>query len=120
VSGPSVEACLARAVEGFTAAFADVHPSVVPALRPVEVRGASPPALLREVLGASLRLVAAGKLALGLAEPVLRRGRLSGWFDTVPLSAANGTLVMPSRVCWQRIGLDQVDGHWVGRIVASL
>jgi SHS2 domain-containing protein len=120
VIGPSAEACIACAVEGFTAAFADVHPSVVPVPRAFSAQGDDPSALLRGVLDASIGLTADGNLAVSAAEVRVDGAQVDGHFETVPAAWAAVSVSLPVAVSWHDLSLERVNGHWLGRIVADL
>jgi SHS2 domain-containing protein len=120
VSGPTLESCLARAVEGLTSSFADVHPSVAGRPRRVLVDGSEPAWLLRGVLDAAVGIHTDGELAVTLAGA--RRGddELSADLEVVPLHAARLVNGLPHALVWHDVRLDRTDGHWVGRVVADL
>jgi SHS2 domain-containing protein len=120
VSGPTVESCLARAVEGLTASFADVHPSVAGRPRRVVVEGSAPAWLLRGLLDAAVGIHRDGELAVTLAGA--RRGdtELAADLEVVPLRAARLVDGVPHALVWHDFRLDRTDGHWVGCVVADL
>lgn len=91
VAGPTVESCLARAVEGVGNAIASVHPSVASRPVAVAVEGDSPAELLRCLLDAvAERLDRHGEVALGLADPVHDGRSLHATLRVVPLAATRG------------------------------
>jgi SHS2 domain-containing protein len=120
VTGTCVEECLARAVEGFTASFADVHPSVGTHTPPLDVGGQDPAALLRAVLDATWRLASDGDLAITLSDLRLAAGRLEGHFVAVPCGAPRVSCDVPAAVSWHDLSLERHNGHWLGRVVAEL
>lgn len=122
VTGPTMESCLARAVEGFASAFADVHPSVLGRSHRVEVAASSPTGLLRGLLEASMRLGSQGELAIGLCNAELDEVCLRADLEAVPLSTARVVSAVPAMVCWHDISLERCDDNagWVGRVVAGL
>jgi Archease protein family (MTH1598/TM1083) len=120
ISGPSVEACLARAVEGFTAAFADVHPCIVPTGRPLAIDASDPSAMLRALLDAAIGLTAGGELAVSVCDLEVRGRRLTGSFDAVPATWAALTTTLPLAVSWSDLSLACHDGQWIGRVVARV
>jgi hypothetical protein len=120
VSGPSAEACIACAVEGFTAAYADVHPSVVPADRGFVLGGDTPVDLLRAVLDASVSLTVDGDLAVSASGLHVVGDKIEGSFDAVPAVWAALAVSLPVSVSWHDLSLVRSNGHWVARVVAEL
>lgn len=119
VEGPTMESCLARAVEGFSSLCADVHPSVVPEVRAVTLTMQSPPALLRAVLEELLRLAICGELAVGVRDTRQTQEGLEVDLEAVPLSAARPPASVPPVLSWHDLALGEVEGRWVGRVVAA-
>jgi hypothetical protein len=119
VTGPTVESCLARAVEGLADRLADVHPSRNGTIRPVVVAGDSPSDLLRGVLDESIRLLGRGELAVLLTECSLGVTGVDGRWEVVDLDGAAPS-VTPWRLRWIDVRLEPVGGNWVGRMLASV
>lgn len=122
VSGPTVESCLARAVEGLGNAIAVVHPSV--ACRPVAVdlavAGDSPAELLRAVLDAAVdRLVNDGEVALALAAVDCDGDRMRATLSVAPLGAARPPVAAKAPT-WQGVDLRRNGRGWTGRVLAEL
>ena len=120
VSGPTVVDCLARAVEGFGARFAAVHPSAVGEHHDVDADAdATPAALLLAVLETSLRLAQHGWLPVGLVDANGSGAPSPFAIEAVPFEAARGIVSVPPVLSLHDLSLDQVDGGWLGRIVAG-
>ncbi|MGH9138506.1 MAG: archease [Acidimicrobiales bacterium] len=120
VAGPTMEACLARAVEAFAEAVADVHPSMEASTRPLRIAWSSTPsALLLAVLEECLRRGREGEVAVGLLDAAVEDGHLQGALQTVPASDPR-LRARPRRVVsWHEVSLDRDgDDGWRGRIVA--
>ncbi|HEX9995381.1 MAG TPA: archease [Acidimicrobiales bacterium] len=122
VTGPTVESCLARAVEGLGNAVAIVHPSV--ACRTVAVAvhapGRSPAALLRAVLEAAAdRLANHGEVPLALDGVVRDGATVRARLEVAPLSAARPP--SPARApTWHGVDLHRNGQGWHGVVVADL
>jgi hypothetical protein len=118
VNGPTIASCLARAVEGFTAAFAEVHPAVVGRSHHVELDGDSPAALLQGTLEETVRLGQSGEVAVMLTEADVDGDHARLCFEAVPVRAARH--VTPVDVHNWQVRLDRVDGAWSGRVICDL
>lgn len=116
VHGPTVASCLARAVEGFVGAFADVHPSLIGHDHDVEVAGATNDALLLGVLEEALRLSRSGSLAIAVTAAEVRGRRARLRFEAVPVYLAHADS-LPLVLEWQEVRLERDDGQWRGRVV---
>jgi hypothetical protein len=119
VRGPTVGSCLARAVEGFSATFADVHPSVVGGDHCIRIDDASPSELLLAVLEEALRLGRQGRLAVTAAARD-GDGRTDIVFETVPFAAARLAGELPPALAWHDVRLEPDGDVWLGRAVAPL
>lgn len=116
---PSIEAGLARAVEGFADALGEVHPSATTEQHRVEVTGATPSALLLAVLEECLRTRRDGRLAVTLTDAALDGDELEATVHTVELGPHNGRATLGSVISWHEVTLEPgTDGDWSGRIVA--
>ena len=116
VLGPTVASCLARAVEGFVAAFADVHPSVVGADHEIALAGDGAGALLRGAIEEALRLGRAGHLPVTAIAEVFDDGHAVLHLEAIPVGLAR-MCVLPPLLSWQEVSLERDDGHWRGRIL---
>lgn len=119
VHGPTVESCLARAVEGFIAAFSDVHPSLIGSNHEVEVAGNSADALLLGALEEALRLGRSGQLAVAATAARIIDGRAILHLEAVPADVARASGI-PALLSWEEVRLERDDGLWRGRIVCHL
>lgn len=123
VTGPTIESCLARAVEGFAGAFADVHPSLLGRRHRLELRAGSPAGLLRALLEEAIRLGARGELALALTEAAVDEdGGMRGAVEAVPMSEARVYGTAPAVRSWHDLTLERCRAGtgWIGRVVATL
>lgn len=118
VSGPTMEACLARAIEGVAARFADIHPSQYGELRSVVVIGSSPSKLLHSLLSQSVRLLRSGELAVQLVDCMVAEGRLNATWEVVRLDAIRPAR-SPRRLRWHDVCLEPDRTGWTGRAIAS-
>jgi SHS2 domain-containing protein len=122
VSGPTIEACLARSIEGLAAQFADVHPSRNGERRRVIVRGPDPSTLLRNLLVESVRLLRAGVLATLLVDCVIDGDGLDATWEVVALDDgpdASRPARSARRLRWHDVCLEPDHIGWTGRAVAS-
>ena len=118
-SGPTLEATLTRAVEGFADALGDIHPSMVADRHHFEVRASTPSALLLAVLEECLRCRREGRFAVGLADPVVVDDVLTTGVDTVPVDDPHVQSSLPPVISWHEVRLDaNPAGDWSGRIIA--
>jgi hypothetical protein len=118
-SGPTLEATLTRAVEGFADALGDIHPSMVADRHDIEVRASTPSALLLAVLEECLRCRKEGRFAVGLADPVIVDDLLRAGIDTVPVDDPHVQSSLPPVISWHEVSLDAgPGGDWSGRIIA--
>lgn len=118
-SGPTLEATLTRAVEGFAESHVDLHPSVLVGHRPIEVTAPTPSALLLGVLEACLRSRHDGCVAVGLSDPVLDGDHLAAELDTVDADHPHVRSDLAPVISWHEVTLEPgPDGGWSGRIVA--
>jgi hypothetical protein len=125
VTGPTVDSCLARAVEGLGNAIAVVHPSVPcrTVAVPVDDDGRTPAALLRGVLEAAVvRMSTHGEVALALAGVDRSGGTVRARLAVAPLSAARPPVATTRPPRWHGIDLhpDGPGGGWHGVVVADL
>lgn len=118
VSGPTIEACLARAIEGLADGFADVHPSRNGEIRPIELEGTTPSRLLRALLDESVRLLSEGGLVILLTECTVTDGSLLGRWEVVTLDASRPATA-PWRLRWHEASLEPDGAGWAGRAIAS-
>ncbi|MBA2281846.1 MAG: archease [Acidimicrobiia bacterium] len=116
--GPTLEASLAGAVEGFADAVADVHPSLVAQEHPVELVGTTPAALLLAVLEECLRRGREGEVAIALVPGRLRGEVLPAVVRTVPCDDPHVEARLHPVVSWHEVSLDPVVDGWRGRVVA--
>jgi SHS2 domain-containing protein len=118
-SGPTLEASLTRAVEGFADALGDIHPSMATERHPFEARAATPSALLLAVLEECLRCRREGRFAVGLANPVVVDDVLTAGVDTVAADDPHVQPSLPPVISWHEVLLEPGPGGvWSGRIVA--
>ena len=118
-SGPTLEATLARAVEGFAESFVDIHPSVVAAHHPFEVSAPTPSGLLLAVLEECLRSRHDGTVAVGLSDLVIEGDSLRAAMDTVQADLPHVRSGLAPVISWHEVTLEPgTDGGWSGRIVA--
>jgi hypothetical protein len=122
VTGPTIESCLARAVEGFAGAFADVHPSLLGRRHRLELRAGSPAELLRALLEEAIRLGAGGELALALTEASVDGDGMRGEVEAVPMDEARVYGTAPAVRSWHDLTLERCRAStgWIGRVVATL
>jgi SHS2 domain-containing protein len=118
-SGPTLEATLARAVEGFAESFVDIHPSVVAAHHPFQVRAPTPSGLLLAVLEECLRSRHDGTVAVGLSDLVIEGDSLRAAMDTVQADLPHVHSELAPVISWHEVSLEPAPGGgWAGRIVA--
>ena len=118
-SGPTLEATLTRAVEGFAESHVDLHPSVVVGHHHIDVTAATPSALLLGVLEACLRSRHEGCVAVGLSDPVLDGDHLVAELATVQADHPHVRSDLAPVISWHEVTLEPgPDGGWSGRIVA--
>jgi SHS2 domain-containing protein len=116
--GPTLEDSLARAVDGFAAVFADVHPSLATSDHSVEVCGATPAALLLGVLEECLRRGREGEVAVSLLPGSLVGDVLPATVRTVPCDDPHVIATLPPVMSWHEVSLDPDADGWHGRVVA--
>ena len=119
VTGPTMESCLARAVEGLADACGDVHPSVVGRRVEIVVDEAEPASMLRQVLARVASLRENGELPVRVEDTTSVGGRVVVAVEVVRAPGIRLVMVVPPPTDWQHLALEQRDGHWVGRLVAS-
>lgn len=118
-SGPSFEATLARAVEGFAQAFVDIHPSVVARRSPFSVVAPTPSGLLLGVLEECLRTQRDGRVAVGLFDVELAEGSLTASIDSVEADHPHVHSGLSPVISWHEVSIEPCPGGgWAGRIVA--
>lgn len=118
-SGPTLEATLARAVEGFAESFVDIHPSLVAGHHPFEVVAPTPSGLLLAVLEECLRSRHDGTVAVGLSDLVIEGDSLRAAMDTVQADQPHVHSELAPVISWHEVTLEPCpDGGWSGRIVA--
>lgn len=120
LAGPSIEVCLARAVEGFAETFTDVHPSLQPTRRTIALVAPTPAGLLLAVLEECLRRGTDGEVAVGLTGARIdETGALRAEIQVVPADDAHVNGIVPPLLSWHEVSLDaQADGSWAGRVAA--
>jgi SHS2 domain-containing protein len=120
VDGPTLAACVARAVEAFSSELADVHPSIVLTPMTVAVEASSPSLLLERLLDRVVQLVAEGTLPI-TADRVERNGATDRYLvrlQTVDASVARRLRLRPTSRDWRDVHLDQSPEGWHGVVVA--
>ena len=118
-SGPTLEATLARAVEGFAESFVDIHPSVVASHHRFEVSSPTPSGLLLAVLEECLRSRHDGTVAVGLSDLVIDGQSLRAAMDTVQADHPHVRSELAPVISWHEVSLEpRAGGGWTGRIVA--
>lgn len=118
-TGPSLEASLTRAVEGFADALGDIHPSMVAERHRIELQASTPSALLLAVLEECLRCRREGRYPVGLADAEIVEEVLRAGVDTVVADDAHMQPLLPPVISWHEVMLEQgPNGDWSGRIVA--
>lgn len=116
---PSLEAGLARAVEGFADALGEVHPSAATDQHRFAAEASTPSGLLLAVLEECLRCRREGRFALTLTDPEVAGDELRATLHTVPADAHRGHHPLGAVVSWHEVTLEPgADGAWSGRIVA--
>jgi len=116
LAGPSVEACLAGAVEDFAEAFAEVHPSVSGSTHWIELHASTPPALLLAVLEECLRRGREGEVVVDL-QPRWDGDRLVATIEVVAAADAHVRASAPHVVSWHEVSLaEDPGGGWSGRV----
>ena len=117
--GPTLEATLSRAVEGFAESFVDIHPSVAVAHHPFSVSASTPSGLLLAVLEECLRSRRDGTVAVGLSDLVVDGDTLAADLDTVDAEHPHVHSDLGPVISWHEVTLEPgPDGGWIGRIVA--
>lgn len=118
-TAPTIEASLARAVEGFADVLGEIHPSMTTERHGFEARAATPSALLLAVLEECLRCRREGRYAVGLSDGVFVDDLFSAGIDTVPADDPHVHAALPPVISWHEVVLERADGgSWAGRIVA--
>lgn len=118
-SGPTLEATLARAVEGFAESFVDIHPSLVAGHHRFEVVAPTPSGLLLAVLEECLRSRHDGTVAVGLSDLVIEGDTLRAAMDTVQADQPHVRSDLAPVISWHEVTLEPCPrGGWSGRIVA--
>jgi hypothetical protein len=116
--GADLAAALAHAVEAWSEAVADVHPSLVADHHAVELTGSTPSALLLAVLEECLRRGREGQVAVGLQVEVGADGCVRGEVATVPAGDAHVTEPLPHVLSWHEVSLERHGDAWQGRVSA--
>ena len=118
-SGPTLEATLTRAVEGFADAFADIHPSMATERHAVELHAPTRSGLLLAVLEECLRCRREGRFAVGLSDPQVLGDVLVAGIDTVPADDPHVQPLLAPVISWHEVTLEPgASGTWSGRIIA--
>jgi SHS2 domain-containing protein len=116
---PTMEAALARAVEGFADVLGEVHPSVSMDQHELDASGSSPSALLLVVLEECLRCRRDGRLAVTLTDVEQEGDDLRATVHSVPVDPEHDHPALGPVVSWHEVTLEpSSDGDWYGRIVA--
>lgn len=121
VSGSTFPRCLARAVEGFMGAFADVHPAVQGRAVPVHLAAAAPGEQLQALLAAAVDLSTDdGVVAFVHRIDGEAGGDLDVTMEVVPRS--RGVLAPPApwAITFHDVRLAERKGRWRGCVVATL
>ena len=118
-TAPTLEASLARAVEGFADALGEIHPSMSTERHGFEVQATTPSALLLAVLEECLRCRREGRFAVGLTDAVIVDDVLAAGIDTVDADDPRVHVAVPPVISWHEVTLEPGSGgDWSGRIVA--
>lgn len=118
-SGPTLEATLTRAVEGFADALGEIHPSMTTARHGFEAKTTTPSALLLAVLEECLRCRREGRYAVGLDNVLIVAENFSAGIDTVAADDPHVQAALPPVISWHEVTLEpEPDGSWSGRIIA--
>jgi hypothetical protein len=118
-TAPTLEASLARAVEGFADALGEIHPSMVTERHGFETRAPTPSALLLAVLEECLRCRREGRYAVSLSDAVFVDDLFSAGIDTVSADDPRVHAALPPVISWHEVSLESAPGGaWTGRIVA--
>ena len=121
VEGPTMEACLAAAVEGFAAALAAVDPGTRRQRRKIAVPGDAPADLLVSLMDEAILLLdAEGLLAVGLTSPRRDGDELRAILDVVALDAVRVHGMAPKAATWHGARLARSDDHWTGSVMLDL
>ena len=119
LSAPTLEAALARAVEGFADVLGEVHPSVTMDQHELAASGTSPSALLLVVLEECLRCRRDGRLAVTLTDVEHDGTQLRAVVHSVAVDPEHDHPGLGPVVSWHEVTLEpSSDGDWSGRIVA--
>ena len=120
LAGPTIAACLERAVEAFAESVADIHPSRLTTPHAVEITGPTPSALLLGVVEECLRWAREGRVAVCLHDGEVTDGVLHGVVETVAAGDAGLRGALPHVLSWHEVSMDgdPASGRWRGRVVA--
>lgn len=121
VDGPTLEACLAAAVEGFASALATVAPGAPRHQQPVSVPGDAPADLLVGLIDEAILLVDAdGLLAVRLARPRLGGEGLRATLELVALDDVRVHGTPPKAATWHEARLAPTGDGWGGHVMLDL
>jgi hypothetical protein len=121
VSGSTFARCLARAVEGFMGAFADVHPAVQGRPTPVHLAAGDPGAQLHALLAAAVDLSTDDGIVAFVHDVTgTAGGELDVTVEVVPRSCGVLAPPAPWLVTFHDVRLVEQRGRWRGCVVATL
>jgi hypothetical protein len=121
VSGSSFARCIARAVEAFMGAFADVHPAVQGRALPVHVAAGEPGAQLQALLASAIELGGDDGVVAFVHDVTGDAGDdLELIVEVVPRSCGVLAPPAPWGVTFHDVRLREQRGRWKGCVVATL
>lgn len=121
VEGPTMEACLAAALEGFAAALATVGSDTQRQHREITVAGDGPADLLVGLVDEAILLLdAEGLLAVDLRGPGVDEDGLHATVDLVALDAVRVHGTAPKAATWHGARLAGTGDRWTGHVMLDL
>ncbi len=118
--GPTREACLAQAVRGLVAAFADVTGAVSTGSVAVAVAGADDEQLLVRLLEEVVYAVEVGGVVPVDVRLEERAGGLAGTLQVAPLEAVQVVGAIPKAVTWHGLRVGRHAAGWWCRVTVDV